>query len=67
MNFNLSVEHLVMLVAIFFIISFITQTKEKFDQLVEKKDTTKTKDCGQKSVNYSMLHYIFNSPASPRG
>lgn len=67
MKFNITVEHLVMLVAIFFIASFIMQNKEKFEQNLEKKDKTKTKDCGQKSVNYSVLHYIFNSPSSPRG
>lgn len=66
MKFDITIEHLVMLVAVLYIASFIMQTKEAFDSLVEKNDTTNTKECGQKSVNYNILDYIFTSPSVPR-
>jgi hypothetical protein len=60
MKFEITFEHLVMLVAILYILMFIVKTKEGFDQ------TKQDKACSQESINYGHLSYMFNSPAVPR-
>jgi hypothetical protein len=47
---------------------FIIKTKERFETEIESKDAQKQKSkaCGQESVNYGHLHYVFNSPLVPR-
>lgn len=68
LNYEITFEHLIMLVAILYILMFIIKTKESFETEMESKDTQKQKSkaCSQESVNYGHLHYVFNSPLVPR-
>jgi preprotein translocase subunit YajC len=69
MKFEITFEHLIMLVAILYILMFVIKTKERFDQAQEKQEEKKQKidkACSQQSINYGYLHYVFNSPAVPR-
>jgi hypothetical protein len=60
---EITIQHLLFLVAILFLANYIFQKKESFENSSEtnKKD----KACGQESINYGFLHYIFNSPKTP--
>lgn len=62
MQNKLTVEHLVMLVAILYIGSFMLRAKETFEQTKPRKD----KLCGQLSINEAHMGYVFNSPPVPR-
>lgn len=53
---KINIEQLVMLVAIFFIIYFMINIKETFEQLSPNK---KSKQCSQKAINDGYNHYIF--------
>lgn len=68
---KVNIEHLVMLVAILFILFFILNIKENFqsEDNNNQNENVKPRDktCGQESVNYGFLHYIFNTLQSPRG
>lgn len=66
LNYEITFEHLVILVAILYILMFIIKTKERFDQEESTEKPKKDKVCSQESVNYGHLHYVFNSPAVPR-
>jgi hypothetical protein len=62
MKIEITIEHLIMLVAILFILSFLLKAKETFEAGDQKP---KSKACGQESVNYGFQHYIFDSPKTP--
>lgn len=67
LNYEITFEHLVILVAILYILMFIIKTKESFDQEESKdKPPQKDKACSQASINEGYLHYLFNSPPVPR-
>jgi hypothetical protein len=68
LNYEITFKHLIMLVAILYILMFIIKTKERFETEIESKDVQKQKSkaCGQESVNSGYLHYVFNSPLVPR-
>ncbi len=61
---EITIQHLLILVVILFFIQFIFSNKENFEETKEKENK-KDKECGQKSVNYGVLHYVFNSPKTP--
>lgn len=54
---KINIEQLVMLVAIFFIIYFMINIKETFEQLSPKEKSKK--ECSQKAINDGYNHYIF--------
>lgn len=70
LNYEITFEHLVILVAILYILMFIIKTKERFEQDQDKEESknkpNRDKACSQQSINYSHLHYVFNSPPVPR-
>ena len=43
MKFEITFEHLIMLVAILYILMFVIKTKERFDQAQEKQEEKKQK------------------------
>ena len=51
---KINIEQLVMLVAIFFIIYFMINIKETFEQLSPNQ-----KQCSRKAINDGYNHYIF--------
>jgi hypothetical protein len=61
---EITIIHLLILVFFLFLVQFIFSHKEKFENVKEKGEN-KDKECGQKSVDYGFLHYIFNSPKTP--
>ena len=66
-KYEVTFEHLLMLVAILYVIFFFMQKRENFEQEQSKKeDVKKDSRCGEESIDYGYLHYIFNSPAVPR-
>lgn len=67
LNYKVTFEHLLMLIAILYVIFFFMQKREKFEQEQSKTETIKKDSlCGEESINNGYLHYIFNSPAVPR-
>lgn len=71
---EITIQHLFILVIVLFFIQYILTSKEKFEQdnmeyikakIIQDKEMKKDKECGQKSVNYGFLHYVFNSPKTP--
>jgi hypothetical protein len=77
LNYEITFEHLIILVAILYILMFIIKRKEGFETEVELKTKQeqqqlkniiqqKTRACREESINHGFLHYAFNSPAVPR-
>lgn len=65
-KYEVTFEHLIMLVAILYVIFFFMQKREKFEQESKTETVKKDSRCGEESINYGYLHYVFNSPAVPR-
>jgi hypothetical protein len=66
MKLDITIEHLVMLVAILYIIYFMMTAKENFEQITNLNSKPKDRACGQESINYAYLDYVFGGIKSPR-
>ena len=68
---KINFQHLILLIAITFIIFYFTQKttifkKEKFDNIVTNSADRKNKTCSQDSINTTIKDYIFSSVPSTR-
>lgn len=70
LSIDLTVEHLIALVAILFILYFMMTTskkiKEQFEQITNSNSKPKDRACGQESINYAFLDYVFGGVKSTR-
>jgi hypothetical protein len=64
MKIEITIQHLLMLITVLFVLSFLLQKKEKFESEAENAKP-KNKACSQQSVNYGFQHYIFSGPKLP--
>lgn len=68
LSIDLTVEHLIVLVAILFILYFMMTTSKKIKEQFEQITNSKPKDraCAQESINYAFLDYVFGGVKSTR-
>jgi hypothetical protein len=64
MKLDITIEHLIMLVAILYIIYFMMTAKENFEQIINSRP--KNRSCSQESINNAHLNYVFGGIKSPR-
>lgn len=59
MTKEITKEHFIMLVAVLFILYFVMNIKETFDQIMDKPVKRSTKSCSQKEINAAYNDYVF--------
>lgn len=65
-TYKITFTHLLMLIAILYIIYFLMQKKERFEEVNYKTAVKKDSRCGEESINSAYLNYMFNSPQVSR-